>query len=187
MLNKGMPLPVFEKVIRPMLNASNKAFIYLPKNGAQEDYDNSIALCLQVPSLMGSVAPAIIQALDLSTEDILVKERGKYRLDKTKDCITKHEYLWLANGYRRGSIIINLPRDFDFLSVLPHCYTPKELLNPILGQSPGAVKMCKEIKDNGGIAVIFSASNGLEFMDIYAPNEVINSILTNAHLSKDDM
>ena len=164
---------VFENVIRPMVNASLKAFVYLPKKEANEEYNNSVAtLPLEIRENFAPIVPS----LDLSSMDILIKDRGKYRIDTTKECIIGYEQLWLANGYMRGSIIIILPHDFNFINLLPYCNTPMELLTPNMGQSPGAVKLCKKARDNGYIAVIFSAAQGLNSMNLYASKKITNTI-----------
>ena len=46
-----------------------------------------------------------------------------------------------------------------------------------MGNSPSATKLAKRAMSEGQIAVLFSASNGIERMDIYAPEAVRDKIL----------
>ena len=46
-----------------------------------------------------------------------------------------------------------------------------------MGNSPAATKLAKRAMSEGRIAVLFSASNGIEWMDIYAPEAVRDKIL----------
>ena len=48
---------------------------------------------------------------------------------------------------------------------------------PNIGNSPAATKLAKRSMSEGWIAVLFSASNGKEWMDIYAPDAVRDKIL----------
>lgn len=45
-------------------------------------------------------------------------------------------------------------------------------MSPNSGNSPGAVKKCKQMMSDGKIAICLSASNGVEWMSIYA-NEIL--------------
>jgi hypothetical protein len=99
--------------------------------------------------------------------DILIKDKGKYRFDKTKECITGHEYLWNATTWKRGSIVIILKKDFDFTDIFKNTYHPGFLGTPNSGSSPSATKKCKETADKGDIGICFPASNGIEWIQIY--------------------
>jgi hypothetical protein len=44
----------------------------------------------------------------LKNKDILIKEKGKHKLDILKECVKGHECLWNVAGFQRGSIIIIL-------------------------------------------------------------------------------
>ncbi|MBF0984355.1 MAG: hypothetical protein HXK63_04360 [Campylobacter sp.] len=48
---------------------------------------------------------------------------------------------------------------------------------PNMGNSLAATKLAKRAMSEGRIAVLFSASNGIEWMDIYAPGAVQDKIL----------
>ncbi|PUA38050.1 hypothetical protein C8Z91_16750 [Paenibacillus elgii] len=162
--------PAYENVIRPLFDASIQAFVY---RGTSEEHE-------------GAFGELVGKPIDMKQEDILIPYKGKYRFDKTKECISGHEYIWHARSYKRGSIVLILPNDFDFSAVFTYCYSPSFDETPHMGQSPGAVKLCRETKDNH-IAVIFSASNGIENMGIYASDETINKIADLAESLCDEL
>lgn len=99
--------------------------------------------------------------------DILIKDKGKYKLDRAKECISGHEYLWNAATWKRGSIVLILNKDFDFREIFRDCYHPGLAATPNSGNSPGAVKKCKEESEKGKIGICFPASNGIEWVQIY--------------------
>jgi len=133
-------LPAHEKVIRPMLSNCIEAFIY----GLSDKSD-----------------------LYKLNADILIKDKGKYKLDRNKECITGHEYLWNATTWKRGSIALILNKDFDFTDIFKNCYRPGLVATPNSGNSLSAVKKCKEESEKANIGICFSASNGIEWIQIY--------------------
>jgi hypothetical protein len=155
-------LQAHERVVRPLFNASTKAYIYRSTAKPRKYYTGDI--------IPGS------GPLELKDESILKPEKGKYIFDKTQECITGHEYLWNATRHKRGSIVLVLENDFDFREIFPHCFAPGNLLNPNTGQSTGSVRLCKKIREENAIAAVFSASNGIQYMTIYASDEVIEKI-----------
>ena len=156
-------LPAHELVIRPLLEHSIDAYIY---KGTKEEF----FLCgkMQVP-------------IQLMQEDILISDKGKFKFDKTKECISGHEYLWNAAMWKRGSIIIVLDNDPDlFREIFKHTYNPELQATPNAGNSASAIKKCKEEMEKGRIAVCLSASNGIEFMQIYVGQGKTNEMLEMA-------
>ena len=138
--NERETLPAHDKVIRPLFKNSVDSYVY----GLT---DKSELLNLN--------------------RDILIKDKGKYRFDKTKECITGHEYLWNATTWKRGSIVIILRKDFDFTEIFKNTYRPGLLGTPNSGSSPSATKKCKEAADKGDVGICFPASNGIEWIQIY--------------------
>jgi hypothetical protein len=105
-------------------------------------------------------------------KEILIKEKGKYKLDTTKECIEGYEYLWNTYSGERGSIIIILKNDLkNFNEILKHTYNPSYDHTPNMGNTLAAVKKCKEEVENGNIAVCITRNNGIEFMQIYSKKE----------------
>ncbi|KEQ23469.1 hypothetical protein [Paenibacillus tyrfis] len=82
--------PAYENVIRPLFDASIQAFVY---RGTSKEHE-------------GAFGELVGKPLDMKQEDTLIPHKGKYRFDKTKECITGHEYLWHARSYKRGSIVL---------------------------------------------------------------------------------
>jgi len=153
-------LPAHELVIRPLLENSIDTFIY---KGTKEEF--FLYGKKQVP-------------IQLANEDILISDKGKFKFNKAKECITGHEYLWNANCWKRGSIVFVLENNLDILRELfKHTYNPNLTETPNMGNSVSAIKKCKEEMKKGNIAVCLSASNGIEFMQIYAGQGKINELL----------
>jgi hypothetical protein len=156
-------LQVHEQVIRPLFNASMETYVYRGTAKPRKYYTGDI--------IPGS------EPLELENESILKPANGKYIFDKTKECITGHEYLWNVKRYKRGSIVMILKNNFDFSEIFKHCYNPGDLSNPNTGQSPGLVRLCKKIRrEKNAITAVLSASNGIQYMTIYASDEVIEKI-----------
>jgi hypothetical protein len=155
-----------ERVIRPLFNASTEAYIY-----------RGTAKPRRYPT--GDIIPGS-EPIELKDESILIPQKGKYIFDKTQECITGHEYLWNATACKRGSIVLVLANGFDFSEIFPHCYSPGELSNPNSGQSPGAIRLCKKMREEKVITAVLAASNGIEHMTIYASDEVFEKIRTLA-------
>ncbi|RBL89478.1 hypothetical protein [Chitinophaga flava] len=119
-------------------------------------------------------------ALYLSNADILISDKGKFRFDLSKECVAGHEYLWNVRGWERGSIIILLKNDVDFSEIFKHTYRPSFSNNPNAGNSLSAIKKCKAEAALGNVAICFPASNGSEWMQIYATGVGWERILQQA-------
>ena len=115
--------------------------------------------------------------LNLSEFSFLVRERGKFRLDLSRECVNDAEIFWNACSFRRGSVIILFEGEFDLAPILRRCAEISIDETPNMGNSPAATKLAKRAMSEGQIAVLFSASNGIEWMDIYAPEAVRDKIL----------
>lgn len=138
-------MTLHDTVLRPLLNKSEIAYAF----GLNTNSD-----------------------LYLSNESILIKDNRKFIIDKSQECFEGHEYFWNATSWKRGSIIMVFNEGYDFTSVFKFCYSPGVLASPSSGNSSGAVKKCKQVMSEGKIAICLSASNGVEWMSIYA-NEVL--------------
>jgi hypothetical protein len=154
-------LQVHEKVIRPLFNASTETYIYRGTAKPRKYYTGDI--------IPGS------EPLELKDESILRPTKGKYIFDKTKECITGHEYLWNAKGGKRGSIVLVLGNGFDFSEIFPHCYNPVDLLTPNIANSKGAVKLCKKMREERIITAVLSAC-GIKELSIYAQADAFGKI-----------
>jgi hypothetical protein len=137
--------PAHDFVIRPLLENCIYSYVYGINNDS-EIYKNNM--------------------------DILIKEKGKYKLDTTKECIKGHEYLWNAYSGKRGSIIIIIKNNLRiFNEIFKYTYNPDFLSNPNNGNTISAVRKCKEEVENGNIAICLGRNNGIECMEIYLDKE----------------
>jgi len=156
-------LQAHEYVVRPLFIASTEAYIY---RGTLKERVTSLG--------------EIMKPIELKDESILIPQKGKYIFDKTQECITGHEYLWNVDWCRRGSIVMVLENGFDFSEIFRHCYKPCIIKNPNSGQSSGAIRFCKQAREKNTIATVLSASNGIEWLTIYASDEVFEKIYSLA-------
>ena len=131
-------------ILRPLIQAAKKVYIYGLKEGS-EIYE--IAL------------------------PILIKSKGKYEIDLSKEVISEHEYLWNSHGWKRGSILIILPNSFDFNTIIENCHSTGIFYNPNTGNTLSAIKKAKKEVENNNISVILPASNGIEWMQVYYDKE----------------
>ena len=156
-------LPAHELVIRPLLNKSIGAFVY---NGRKDDF-----------FLYGKMNSPI----KLDQIDILTKDMGKFKFDKTKECILGNEYLWNATTWKRGSIIFILQKgQIDFAELFRSTYRPSISATPNTGNNASATKKCREEAEKGNISICLPASNGIEWMSIYAKGYLFEEILMQA-------
>lgn len=147
-------LPAHSLVIKPLLEKSAAAYVY----GIKKD-DELFKL----------------------NADILISERGKFRFDTSKECVQGHETLWNVTAWKRGSITILLKGDaFDFSDIFRHTYRPSFSLTPNMGNTVAATKRCKEERALGNIAICFPASNGIEWMTIYANDKAFEKVMQQA-------
>ncbi len=150
-------LPANKLVIKPLLEKCISAYVY----GIKKDSD-----------------------LFKSNSDILINEKGKFKLDTLKECVIGHEYLWNATGWKRGSIIIILNhRQINWEEIFKNTYNPAYSDTPNSGNSISATKKCREESDKGNIAICFPASNGVEWMQIYANNIIFDEIMNIAEIN----
>jgi len=153
-------LPAHELVIRPLFEKSVEAFVY---KGRKDDFFSGGKMNYPIK---------------LEQEDILISDKGKFRFDRTKECITGHEYLWNATTWKRGSIVFVLePNTVNFAEIFKNTYRPSFVENPNSGNVASATKKCKVEMEKGNIAIILSASNGMEWIYIYAKGELWEDIV----------
>ena len=160
-----------EQIIAPLLQNALAAYVY---NGRKD-------------SIVGAFG-SVEHPLNLSEISFLVRERGKFRLDLSRECVNGAEIFWNACSFRRGSVIILLEEEFDPAPILRRCAEISIDETPNMGNSPAATKLAKRAMSEGQMAVLFSASNGIEWMDIYAPEAVRDKILKLAdEINRDEI
>ena len=115
--------------------------------------------------------------LNLSEFGFLVRERGKFRLDLSRECVNGAEIFWNACSFRRGSVIILFEGEFDLAPILRRCAEISIDETHNMDNTTSATNLAKREMSEECIAVLFSASNGIEWMDIYTPEAVQDKIL----------
>lgn len=149
-------LPVHDFVIRPLLDVASECFVYGIKMDSEFFNKHS---------------------------GMLIKEKSKYKLDLNKELIKGHEGFWNSGCWSRGSIVIVLEIDStDFEKILRYCYRPSQMSSPYTGNSVSAVKYCEKLATQNKIAICLSASNGIEWMQIHASEEIIESLYEKAEV-----
>ena len=107
----------------------------------------------------------------------MIYEKGKHKLDLTKECVIGHEDLWYANKWKRGSIIIILKNNLEiFENVFKYVFNPGISGTPNSGNTSSAIKKCKDEMKNGNIGICLPASNGIDWMQIYIKQENMDKI-----------
>lgn len=144
-------LPAHDLILRPLLSCATECYVY----GLKEDTE-----------------------LFHQCTDILSSTRSKYQLDLKKEVIKGYEQLWNATGWQRGSILIFIePEKLKELNIFPSCYDPSILENPNSGESIAAIKFCKNVINKEKIVgLCFSASNGIEWMKVYAEKDILKGL-----------
>ena len=152
--DKNDKLPAHDFVLKPLLENCIYSYVYELKSDSE---------------------------LYVNNKDILMREKGKYKLDTAKDCVSGREYFWNAAGWQRGSIAIILKNDTSlFDKIFKRAYNPSFLENPNTANTISAIKKCKEEMEKENIGVLLTASNGIEWMLIYAKQEILEKLFEMA-------
>lgn len=147
-------LSAHENVIRPLVENAKEIFVYGLKEGS--------------PLLK-------------RYKGILTKHQGKYSLTLNQEVIMGHESLWNSAEWSRGSIVIVIDlHKFDLNTILAHCYRPGVFGGLSSSDSQSAVRYCKEQSKKGLFSVLFPASNGIDWMTIFGPEDVLSTLYENA-------
>ena len=144
-------LPAHDLILRPLLTSAKECYVYGLNKGTE---------------------------LFHQCTDILSFTRNKYQLDLKKEVIRGYERLWNATGWQRGSILIFLELEtLKKLNIFTSCYDPGILDNPNTGESNAAIRFCKDvISKERKVGLCFSASNGIEWMTVYANKDALKEL-----------
>ena len=93
-----------DQIIAPLLQNALAAYVY---NGRKD-------------SIVGAFG-SVEHPLNLNEFSFLVRERGKFRLDLSRECVNGAEIFWNACSFRRGSVIILIEGEFDLVPILRRC------------------------------------------------------------------
>lgn len=145
--------PAHREVLEPLLEAANEGWVY-GLNPSRKPYQEA--------------------------SEFLKKEKGKYRVLLGGNLIDGYEYFWNATGWERGTVLLLLPRNkIDIKRVFSHCKSVSVMTNFMAGHTPAAIRYARsKVVSSDMIACCFSASNGFEWMDIFAkPEEALRLFL----------
>ncbi|MHB9130919.1 MAG: hypothetical protein ACYDBB_07485 [Armatimonadota bacterium] len=113
-------------------------------------------------------SPVRTQILSMGTP-----RRGYLEVDLSREVVKGFEAVWNLSGWERGSIVLG--GDFDeqeFGDIVSWCGGPEywsSLYQITKGTSAAAIRYAQSIATAGATAFSFSASNGIDFMDIFPP------------------
>jgi hypothetical protein len=158
------PLDCHENFIRPLLRICREAYVYRGGRGQP------------------------LPGCDLQT---VIPARGRYRLNLAQEVVLGHEALWNSTAWKRGSILVlvDKPTPSDLRGLFRHSHSPSVCHNPNSGESSAAVRLALEEAGHGSLAVLFPASNGVEWVTLIPPPELYDEIAAEAerHCQRVDM
>lgn len=106
-----------------------------------------------------------------------MRERGKIYFNLSRECVNGAEIFWNACSFRRGWVVFLLGGEFELVPILSHCVKISIDETHNMDNTTSATNLAKREMSEECIAVLFSASNGIEWMDIYTPEAVQDKIL----------
>ncbi len=157
--DQGMSIPWHEAVLRPLLRATHKAWVYELKP-ATDVFD--------------------------AAKEIVTRESGKYAINLDGDPITGRELLWNASGGKRGSIVLEIAAErFPAGEIYPRCQGAYIVSNSTVPHSPAAIRYARtqvEAKGASGdtICCLLSRTNGFEWISIYAAPSRLPALFADA-------
>jgi [ribosomal protein S5]-alanine N-acetyltransferase len=153
--DQGMLIPWHETVLRPLLSASRKAWVYELKPASD-----------------------VFEA----AKEIVTRESGKYAIDLGGDPITEHELLWNASGGRRGSIVLEIPVErFPASEIYPRCQGAFIVGNSTVPHSPAAIRYARsQVASGETICCLLSRTNGFEWISIFAAPSQLPELFAEA-------
>jgi len=148
-------LPAHDLILQPLFFEAKECYIY----GLKKDTD-----------------------LFNKCTDVIDWSHNKYKLNLRKEVIKGYESLWNATGWRRGSIVVFIDlEEFMNLNIFSFCYDPSIWENPNSGESMAAIRFCKrKVEKDKVIGLCFSASNGIQYMKLYATEDILKSLYDKA-------
>jgi hypothetical protein len=144
-----VPQPCHTAVLKPLLEIASECWFY----GIKPD---------------SKLASAVLPLAE--------KTRGKYRLKATPDLALSNPRLWNAHGWERGSIAIAAKlADSQLANVFAQTHRVGVTDNFRTGHSDAAIKYArKKTNDSDYVCFLLPASNGLEWMTIFAsPSKIL--------------
>jgi hypothetical protein len=102
-----------------------------------------------------------------------VKTVGYINIDLSNEVVRGHEAIWNATAWRRGAIVLAATlKDEDLADIFQWCDGPGtwcSMAEMRKGTPAPAITRARAIAANGALGFSFSASNGLQWVDIFPP------------------
>jgi hypothetical protein len=106
----------------------------------------------------------------------LIPRNRYFEIDLGKNCLRGYETFWRAGAkkgeYLRGTVVVTQPGDFSLASLLKGCVlygVPSSRYQKLMGNSAAAVRFAENRPHRDHRCFMFSASNGVEYVDVYPP------------------
>ncbi len=153
--DQHLSIPWHETVLRPLLRASRKAWVYELK----QDSD-----------------------VFESAKEIVTRESGKYAIDLGGNPIEGRELFWNASGGKRGSIVLEIPAEqFPASEIYPRCQGAFIVGNSTVPHSPAAIRYARaQVADGDTICCLLSRTNGFEWISIFAAPSQLPALFAQA-------
>jgi hypothetical protein len=145
--------PAHDAILRPLLAASSECWVY----GLKPDSEAQVA-----------------------ASEILVAERGKYRVNADGDPVVGYEYFWNARGGKRGTIVIIIPAERFPREIFLHCRGAWVFNNYRAGHTPAAINFAKKKAKEGSVVVCLPRNNGFEWAEVLAPEPLLLQLFIGA-------
>jgi hypothetical protein len=109
-------------------------------------------------------------------EPIVLDQQGSIKLDLNKEVVQGFEALWNATSWRRGAIAIRLKAsELNWEALLKYCAGPHVWAATAERRKvipDAAVRWCNDFtRAPGRVAACFSASNGIQGLELFAAPE----------------
>ena len=109
----------------------------------------------------------------------LIRGKGVWLLDTSQELLQPFEAFWRSYCETDGIAIITRMTADSAKQVLSHCTKPDTWSSTYMiaeGSSKSAVAYCRKATESGAIVFLIPGSNGLEWIDIFAPPEVLEEL-----------
>ena len=105
------------------------------------------------------------------------RKRGHVEVDLSHEVVKGHERFWNAGAWERGAIVLAVTaNDEQIGNIFQWCSEPGVLssLYQIRKASPAsAIRYAQAVALAGSTAFLFSASNGIQWMDVFASDAAL--------------
>ena len=140
-----------------------------------------ILLAAEHARLVGEIRDPLIGAL---LRGVSTRRRGYVELDLSQDLAQGRERLWNASGWARGAIVVVCePTRIELEAIFHYCdgpWTWASRYQMPKGSRRAAAASADPVAAEGKLAFHFSASNGLERMDVFAPGLLLEAAFRTA-------